>query len=45
MASTEADVQSRDGVKIHYWVRGSGDPLALIMGFIAVRLKLPALVG
>jgi 3-oxoadipate enol-lactonase len=33
MAGTEADVQTRDGVKIRYWVRGSGEPLALIMGF------------
>ena len=33
MAGAGAEVLTGDRVKIHYWVRGSGDPLVLIMGF------------
>ena len=33
MAGAGAEVWTHDRVKIHYWVRGSRDPLILIMGF------------
>ncbi len=33
MATTRDFAQSKDGLKLRYEIRGSGDPLALIMGF------------
>lgn len=49
MEGLESRFVNHDGVKIHYWVGGTGDPVILLHGFpefsYSWRKQVPALIG